>query len=354
MNTGSAQSGGTGTGKLEAVKVEELVAGLHQWRLAQGCSERTLKASRQRLNTFWRFLENRGVLENGRVELEAITPALMADYQTYLFDYPNPRTGKKITSCSQANYLCGVRALFQYLKKTKRLAHDPSHVLKQPKARATVPATILTREEMRRLLMAPDTRNPLGFRDRCIMEVLWSTGLRVNELLSLEPADVRFEEGLLLVRHGKGNKQRLIPIGLSALQWLRTYINDVRPVITREALAECRWRPAVISPMLFLSKDATGLKENSLGTRLRRCQRKARIRKRVTVHVFRHTLATEMLKAGADLRHIQELLGHESIDTTQRYLQVAKEELKRVHHASHPREKIPLTPVRYRGENDLS
>lgn len=349
MNTSVQQSGRTGTGKLETVKVEELVAGLHQWRVAQGCSERTLTASRQRLNTFWRFLETRGLLENGRVDLEAITPALMADYQTCLFEHRYARTGKKISTYTQAGYLCGVRALFQYLKKTKRLAQDPSHVLKQPKARVTVPATILSREEMRRLLMAPDTRSVLGFRDRCILEVLWSTGLRVNELLSLEPGDIRFEEGLLLVRHGKGDKQRLIPIGASALQWLRTYITDARPVITREALAECPWRPDNISPMLFLSKDANGLKERSLCTRLHRYQRKARIRKRITVHVFRHTLATEMLKAGADLRHIQEMLGHESIDTTQRYLQVAKEELKRVHQASHPREKIPVAPVQYKG-----
>jgi integrase/recombinase XerD len=101
--------------------------------------------------------------------------------------------------------------------------------------------------------------------------------------------------------------------------------------------------------MLFLSKDATGYKETSLGTRLRRYQRKARIRKRITVHVFRHTLATEMLKAGADLRHIQEMLGHESIDTTQRYMRVAKEELKRVHQATHPREQMTVVPVQYRG-----
>jgi integrase/recombinase XerD len=355
MNTSFEQSGRTGTGKHGGVKVgvEELVAGLQQWHRAQGYSERTLGADWQRLNPFWRFLESREMIDGGRVELEAITPALIADYQTYLFDYPHARTGKKITPYTQANYLYGVRALFQYLQKTKRLAHDPSQVIKLPRARVTLPSAILTAQEMRRLLGTPDTSTVLGFRDRTMLEVLWSTGLRMNELLTLKEEDVRFGQGLLFVREGKGGKQRLIPIGASALQWLRGYLADVRPLLTREAFRKRRWRPSAISPMLFLSKNGAGLEESSVAHWLRVYQRKARIRKRVTGHVFRHTLATEMLRAGADLRHIQEMLGHEQLNTTQRYLRVVKEELKRVHQATHPREQIPAAPIHYRGDTTL-
>ena len=342
----------TQSGTLEQesmVACDQLVADLQQWHRVQGCSERTLEADKQRLNPFWRFLEKRRVVCDGRVELAAITPALIADYQTHLFDYHHFRTGAKIASLTQTGYLTGVQSLFRFLHKTKRLAHDPSHVIRLPRATVTVPYAILSPQEVRRLLIMPNTRTVLGFRDRAMLEVLWSTGLRMGELLSLDVAAVRFEEGLLFIAHGKGNKQRLIPIGASALTWVRNYIDQVRPLLTREALPKRRWRPAAISSFLFLSKDGAGIDQSTFNKRIRGYARKARIKKRITGHVFRHTLATEMLRAGADLRHIQEMLGHEELTTTQRYLRVVKEELKKVHRASHPREQMPMTPVHYRG-----
>jgi integrase/recombinase XerD len=330
---------------------ESLVAALQQWHRVQGCGERTLHADNQRLNPFWRFLERRGLMRGGMVELAAISPAEMADYQTHLFDYPHARTGKKITPCTQTNYLQGVVTLFRFLHKTHRMAHDPSHVIKLPRAAVALPAAILSPQEVRRLLMMPNTRTVLGFRDRCMLEVMWTTGVRMNELLTLDVDDIRFEEGLVLVRQGKGSKQRLIPIGASALTWLRRYLDEVRPLLTREALPKRRWRPATISTRLFLSQTGHELEQSSVRHWLRTYQRKARIRKRITGHVFRHTLATEMLRAGADLRHIQEMLGHDDLATTQRYLRVVKEELKRVHLATHPREQMPMAPVHYRGSN---
>jgi integrase/recombinase XerD len=331
------------------VSCENLVYDLQQWHRVQGCSDRTLASDWQRLNPFWRFLEKRGVVRDGKVELAAITPEIIADYQTHLFDYPHFRTGKKITPCTQSGYLTAVQALFRFLHKTKRLAHNPSLVIKLPRRAVMLPAAILTPQEMRRMLAVPNTSTVLGFRDRCMLEVWWSTGLRINELLTLDVEDVRFEQGLLLVRQGKGNKQRLIPIGASALTWLRQYIDQVRPILTREALSHRRWMPALTTPRLFLSKDGGGMEESTIRHWLRNCRRKARIRKRITGHVFRHTLATEMLRAGADLRHIQEMLGHDDLATTQRYLRVVKEELKRVHQATHPREQMPIAPVHYRG-----
>ena len=345
----------SGTPEQESmVSCESLVADLQQWHRVQGYSERTLYADWQRLNPFWRFLGKRGVMEKGRVDLTAITPALIADYQTYLFDYPHVRTGKKITPNSQTNYLNGVQALFRFLHKTHRLAHNPSQVIKLPRAAVTLPAAILTPQEVRRLLMMPNTRTVLGFRDRCMLETFWTTGVRMNELLTLDVEDVRFEAELLLIRQGKGNKQRLIPIGTSALTWLRRYIDEVRPLLTREAFAKRRWRPATISTRLFLSQTGHELEQSSVRHWLRAYQRKARIKKRITGHVFRHTLATEMLRAGADLRHIQEMLGHDDLATTQRYLRVVKEELKKVHQATHPREQMPTAPVHYRGSQTES
>jgi integrase/recombinase XerD len=331
------------------VTCESLIEALQQWHRMQGCSERTLWADRQRLNPFWAFLGRRDLVQGGRIELAAITPAIMADYQTHLFDYPHARTGKKITPYTQTNYLQGVQTLFRFLHKTRRIGHDPSAVIRLPKATVALPSAILTPQEMRRLLLMPNTRTVLGFRDRAMLEVWWSTGIRMNEMLTLDVDDMRFEEGLLLIREGKGNKQRMIPIGASARTWVCNYVEQVRPLLTREAFVKRRWRPAAISRRLFLSKDGNGLEQSSVRHWLRAYQRKARIKKRITGHVFRHTLATEMLRSGADLRHIQEMLGHEDLATTQRYLRVVKEELKKVHQASHPREQMPTAPVHYRG-----
>jgi integrase/recombinase XerD len=332
------------------VTCQSLVEGLQQWHRVQGCTESTMKSDRIGLNPFWRFLEKRGLVREGKVDPATITPAILSDYQTYLFDYPNARTGQKITASSQAGFLHNVQALFRFLHKTKRLPTDPSIVIRLPRLERGIPAAILTPQEMKRLLLAPNVHTVLGFRDRAMLEVWWSTGLRIHEMLSLDVEDVRFEQGLLFVREGKGQKQRLIPIGASARAWVRQYLDTVRPLLTREAFAKKRrWMPPTSSPRLFLSKDGNGLEQTTVRRWLRLYQRKARIKKRITGHVFRHTLATEMLKGGADLRHIQEMLGHEDLATTQRYLRVVKEELKRVHHATHPREQMPAAPIHYRG-----
>jgi integrase/recombinase XerD len=343
----------SGTPEQESmVTCESLVTALQQWHQTQGYSERTLQADWQRLGPFWRFLERRDIVREGKVELAAITPAVVADYQTHLFDYPHFRTGKKLTPYSQSNYLVGVTTLFRFLHKTRRIGHDPSTVIKLPRATVMLPSAILSSQEVKRLLEAPNTQTVLGFRDRCIIEVFWTTGTRMNELLTLHVDDVRFDEKLLFIRQGKGSKQRMIPIGASALAWLRRYLDEVRPVLTREALPIRRWRPPTPTPRLFLSKDGKGLEQSTIRHMLKACQRKARIKKRVSSHTFRHTLATEMLRGGADLRHVQEMLGHDDLTTTQRYLHVVKKELKRVHHASHPREQMPTAPVHYRGGQD--
>ena len=244
------------------------------------------------------------------------------------------------------------RAINAFLHWLSEEGHCPKPItiprLKEP----DVVIPTLKPEDVQRLLQhRPTCKNHK--RAQMLALLILDTGLRLKEALSLRRDDIDLDNLLLTVKDGKGGKQRLIPIGASALQWLRGYLADVRPLLTREAFRKRRWRPSAISPMLFLSKNGAGLEESSVAHWLRVYQRKARIRKRVTGHVFRHTLATEMLRAGADLRHIQEMLGHEQLNTTQRYLRVVKEELKRVHQATHPREQIPAAPIHYRGDTTL-
>jgi integrase/recombinase XerD len=205
---------------------------------------------------------------------------------------------------------------------------------------------------MRKLLAQPDTATALGFRDRVILEILWCAGLRVSELLSLAVADVDFTQGLLSIRHGKGDKPRVVPLGNAALAWLREYVGSVRPILARAASGPQNGRARRLTPdpeRLFLSCRGLPLDVSGLLHRLKLCQRRAGCRKNLTVHSFRHTLATEMLKRGADLRHIQALLGHERLSTTARYTHIVKRELRKVHGKTHPRELAPFAGVVYRG-----
>jgi len=220
------------------------------------------------------------------------------------------------------------------------IAIDPTEIIRLPRHPKPLPAVLLTPEEVRKLLAQPNLHSPLGFRDRVIFEVFWSTGMRVGELIALEVDDVRFDEGLITLRAPKGRKDRSIPVGEGALAWLKEYTLRVLPLL----------RKGGSDPHLFLSRHARDMEKTSVFHKLKLYLRRARIKKPVGTHTFRHTLATEMLKAGADLRHIQEQLGHENLHTTQRYLHIVKAELKKVHGRTHPREvNTPSLPAAYRG-----
>ncbi len=349
MNTGFGKSGGTGTGKLGDVKVapawDELMSALRQWLAVGGYAAGAQKDFPQKLQLLRSFLETRGLIDAaGRVELTVIDAATMGDYQAFVFDYVSPKTGRKLKTMSQIHALSYVQSFFRFLRATRRIALDPAaKTIKLPRQPHTLPAALLTPEEMRRLLAVPDLHNPLGFRDRCILEVFWCTGMRLGELISLAVGDVDFAQALATIQHGKGGRPRVVPIGAGALAWLREYLAEVRPLLASEAKGDA-------PQTLFLSRFGGCMDKSGLHYKLKAYQRRAGIKKRLTAHSFRHTLASEMLRAGADLRHIQELLGHEKLTTTERYLHVVKADLKKVHARAHPREAhAPAAPARYRG-----
>jgi integrase/recombinase XerD len=290
------------------------------------------------------FLTERGHIDGaGRADLGAIDAATLGDYQAFVFDYVSPKTGRKLKTMSQIHALSYVQSFFRFLKLTKRIALDPARVIRLPHAPQTLPAALLTPEEMRRLLAVPDLHTPTGFRDRCILEVFWTTGMRIGELLSLAVSDIDFDQALCAIRHGKGGKPRVVPLGAGALAWLREYVDEVRPLLLSSA--------AKPHETLFLSRFGERMDKSGLHYKLKAYQRRAGIKKNLTAHSFRHTLASEMLRAGADLRHIQELLGHGNLTTTQRYLHVVKADLKKVHGRTHPREAhAPTTSADYHGE----
>lgn len=321
------------------------MSALRQWLALGGYAKGAQTDFPQKLQLLHQFLELRGLIDAaGRVELAAIDAAAMGDYQAFIFEHVGARTGRKLSTQSQIHALSYVQSFFRFLKITRRIALDPAKIIRLPRAPQSLPAALLTPREMRRLLAQPDLHSPLGFRDRVILEVFWSTGMRIGELLSLAVADLDFARALCTIRHGKGGKPRVVPLGAGTLGWLREYLDHVRPRLLAQAAKphEC----------LFASRLGRPMVKEGLQYKIQAYARRARLKKKISAHSFRHTLASEMLRAGADLRHIQELLGHARLSTTQRYLHVVKTELKKVHARSHPRERTPPPAVRYRGSRE--
>ena len=312
-----------------------------------GRSARTAEIYRQQLRYWQKYLAEKNVAgtAKGGIGLEQITPQLVAGYQTWLYNY-RTRFGKPFSLSSQRALLMTLRLFLRFLVKRRLLPSDPTAALQLPKEPQRLPGKPLTPREVKRLLEQPDTATILGFRDRTLLEVLYSTGLRMSELIRLRVNDLKLSEGLLTVRSGKGDKDRVVPLGQTACRYLAEYLKNVRPLLL------CA--PAV--DVVFPDRYGHVLSPQGILKKLAIYAKRAGIKKRVIVHTFRHTLATEMLKAGADLRQIQEMLGHDKLTTTQIYTHVVKGELKRVQEQCHPREQtaLPAGFVKYRGRAYLT
>jgi integrase/recombinase XerD len=247
------------------------------------------------------------------------------------------KTGKKLSCNSQINRLTVLKNFYRFLHQTGRIARNPAEIIVLPRHPKLIPPVLLKSREMKKLLETPDLGSPLGFRDRTIMEVFFATGMRLSELTSSAVEDLNFEESLIHIKHGKGQKQRLVPMGEAAKNWLAEYLQNVRPILAKSETTQA----------VFLNRFAHRIDKNGWQKKLTEYVKAAGLKKNFTTHCFRHQLATAMLERGADTRHIQEILGHETLKTTQRYLHVVKAELKRIHAKSHPRESTPFAPVNY-------
>jgi integrase/recombinase XerD len=224
-----------------------------------------------------------------------------------------------------------VRRLYEFLDDQGKILMNPAVGIHMPKLERNLPRNVLTRVEMRQLIDEPDTSLPAGIRDRTIMEVLYSTGIRLGELCHLTVHDVDLLNGYLRVNCGKGCKDRVVPLGKKARQYVNEYIRHVRGVFTRRTRDE---------RTLFVGQHTgRGLSTVRVNQLIRAHARRARIQKQVSPYVFRHTCATHMLEGGADISHVQRLLGHVRINTTQVYTRVAQPEIKRTHKRTHPRER---------------
>jgi integrase/recombinase XerD len=278
--------------------------------LTRGLSNQTRLAYGSDLRDCLVWLRRRGkdLITAQRADLMAYLAALRA---------LSPRT--------KARRLSSLRRWYAHLRDEGLLAADPTARIASPRLGRPLPKS-LTETEVERLLKAPDAETELGLRDRAMLELLYATGLRVSELVSLDALQVNLRQGVVRII-GKGNKERLVPLGEEAGVWLERYLHDARPVLARGRSGTS----------LFLTHRGTAMTRQSFWQVVKRHARRAGITKPLSPHVLRHAFATHLLNHGADLRVVQMLLGHSSISTTQIYTHIARERLKQLYAAHHPR-----------------
>ncbi|MFO7871105.1 MAG: tyrosine-type recombinase/integrase [Kiritimatiellia bacterium] len=325
---------------------KSLIAEFLDYQKGLDRAESTLESHTINLGYWTGYLEERGV-----TALSSVTPQITADYQAWLYQR-RTRFGRSFTVTTQIGILNSLKVFFKYLLKSGKILTNPAESVRLPKEPRKLPGTILTPKEMKKLLSQPDTSTVLGFRDRTMYKVLYSTGLRVGELTGMRVQDLNFNQGSILIPKSKHYKQRYVPLGETACRYLAEYLDRIRPLLLRSSASSAT---SAVETVL-LSRCGGRLDMSGVGLKLHIYARRAGIKKHVTVHTFRHTLATEMLRHGADLRQIQELLGHRQLRSTQVYTHIFKGELKRIQSHCHPREQTDLPDgfTTYRGRDYLT
>ncbi|WP_026100948.1 site-specific tyrosine recombinase XerC [Synechococcus sp. PCC 7336] len=291
-----------------------------EWMAVRNYSPRTIDSRQVHLTQFINWCAQRSLLRPAE-----ITKPILERYQRFLYHY-RQLNGKPLSFPSQYNHLVAIRAWFKWLTRDNFILYNPASELELPKRASRLPKAVLSESEAEQVLAQPDIATPLGLRDRAMIETFYSTGIRRFELIGLRLQDLDAERGTLMVRQGKGRKDRVIPIGARAIAWIEKYLADVRPHLC------CGYEDG----RLFLSHLGEPLSPHSLSRLIHAYVDAAEIGKQGSCHLFRHTMATLMHENGADIRHIQAMLGHASLDTTQVYTQMSIKKLKQVHTLTHP------------------
>jgi integrase/recombinase XerD len=276
-------------------------------------------------------------LEERGVQLVDVRSADLEAYQAHLSAL-RKKDGRPYAVGSQQARLVAMKNFFRFLYRRGDLVHDPAAAIELGRAEDRLPRVVLTEEESRRLVSAPKGEAPLVLRDRAILETLYATGIRVSELAALTVYDADTEERLLHVVMGKGRKDRNLPLTRAAAQAIEKYLAKGREAVLKQSRARAALPRRGPSGQLLFPADLGGkLHRAVVGKIIARWAKKAGIRKHITCHTLRHSVATQLLRGGADIRHIQALLGHASLKATERYTRVEIGDLKRVLQRAHPR-----------------
>jgi integrase/recombinase XerD len=280
-------------------------------------SPATVKGYTEQLKRFGAWLEAEGI-----DDLRSLTRARIDDYQRHV-------RGEPVGVECQALRLRAVKRLFDHLTAQGDLVFNPAEHVVEIRRRDRLPRPVPSVKEVAKLLAAPNTSLPLGIRDRALLEVLYATGVRVGELEKATIHHVDLTLQTLQVRHAKGGRPRVVPLGENATRWLKEYLTEVRPKLVRA-------RP--FERALFVGVGGRVLAQTQIRCLLQHYRKQAKLRKAVTPHLLRHACATHLLAAGADISAIQRLLGHLRLDSTALYTRVAPTEVKSTHEKTHPGE----------------
>ncbi len=309
-------------GQLPGFSPEAMVRDYLDALLSTGYAQSTIAGRRLHLRSFIRWSGERKV--HAWIEL---TERGLEDFRAWIV--AKRRTdGSRLAWTTIFHRLAAVRLVCAWAVRTHRADHNPAADWILPRLPRLLPRAVLSTGEMERVLARPDVGTPLGLRDRAIMEVMYSTGIRRGEAVALDCADVQGDRRLLFVREGKGCKDRVVPIGDRALGWVHRYVRQVRDVT----------HGRVANPALFLSLRGTRIRPSKLTERFHAYIVASGVGKPGSCHIFRHTMATLMHDRGADIRDLQEILGHAELATTQIYTHVSVERLRAVHARTHPAE----------------
>jgi len=307
-----------------AVAMRTWLARYLEWLRVHNYSERSVVNVSSSVGQFLRWCDERGLTRP-----EEITKPILERYQRTLFHHRKP-DGRPLTFRTQVARLVRVRGLFRWLVRQNVLVANPASDLEMPRREKRLPKHVLSIAEVERVLALPKQNEVLGLRDRAILEVLYATGLRRSEVAALRIDDIDSDRRTVMVRQGKGKKDRVVPLGERALSWVRRYLDVARPEL----------ETADSEGALFLGVLGEALGPPWITERVRRYVEASQIGKKGACHLFRHTMATLMLEGGADIRYVQEMLGHATIETTQLYTQVSIQKLREVHAATHPGAKL--------------
>lgn len=287
---------------------------LNVLRLEKNLSDNTISSYRNDINSLINFLDS----------LKINDPSLVDNKLLNSFFINLQELG--LSNTSAARYYSSIKGFFSYLFSNKYIKANPVEKVMPPKLSKNLPS-VLSLGEIDSILLKPDVENKLGLRDRGILEVLYACGLRVSELIGLKISDLFFDEEIIRV-FGKGSKERLVPIGSSAIKWTKEYLTKSRPLLAKKAKSE---------NVVFLNNRGSKLSRMGVWKIVDHYVKEAGIQKEVHPHTFRHSFATHLLEGGADLRAVQEMLGHADISTTQIYTHIDRDYIKQVHKQFHPR-----------------
>jgi integrase/recombinase XerD len=283
-------------------------------------SEYTVRGRRVAIVFFLAWCKERGLTEPVEV-----TRPVLERYQRHLFHY-RKKNGEPLSFLTQHGYLVPLRVWFKWLTRQNHILHNPASEIDLPRVGRTLPKNVLSAKEMEQVMMQPNLADPFGLRDRAILEMLYSTGMRRLEIVNLKLYDLQLDRNLVLVRQGKGKKDRYLPVGERATAWVQKYIREARSQIVME--------PDDMT--VFLTAQGEPFSRDHLTWTVRTHIVAAQLGKVGACHLLRHSMATLMLEGGADIRFIQAMLGHEDLKSTQIYTHVAIRMLQQIHAATHP------------------